>query len=94
VSCQFFLPHTLQSSPDFDNRFIRIDEFGSTGIDFSNPPLDLVGPGFFDLSLRGRNESRELMRETNSLPFGEPHLRSPDAFVRDNHASDATSERA
>jgi hypothetical protein len=33
-----------------------------------------------------------LMCETNSLPCGKPQFGSLDAFIRDNHASKATSE--
>jgi hypothetical protein len=89
---QLFLPHTFNGASRFGNHFIPANEYRGSSIDFSNTPLDFFCPRFVNLSLRGSNESRQLLRETNSLTSGKPHLGSPDAFIRDHHARDATSE--
>jgi hypothetical protein len=67
-------------------------EYRRSGIDFRNTPLDFSRPRFVNLSLCRSNESRELVRETNSLPCGKPRRRSLDAFICDHHGSDPTSE--
>jgi hypothetical protein len=89
---EFALPRTLKTAPEFGNHFISVVEDRGSGMDFSNTPLDFSCPLFFNFSSGWRNESRQLARETNSLPRGEAYLRSSDAFVRDNHASDPTSK--
>jgi len=86
------LPHTLNGSSGFGNRFIRIDQYSRPGIDFSNTPFDFYCPRFVNLSPGGRNESRKVMRETHPLLFAQPRRSSLGAFICDYHASDATSE--
>jgi hypothetical protein len=89
---QIFLPDALNGASGFGNRFIPVNEYRGSGADFSNTPFDFLCPRFFNLSPGWRNESRKLMRETTSLPVGEPHRGSLDAFICDHHVSDPTSE--